>query len=234
MLVASGGCASPTRSCAPTATNSLYDEALTAYWREDNPAAFEKCVAVLQASPANHDAAHALYLMGVICTTKLSGVATQEVAGLQQTWQDALYERFSEVGTRSEKDRLAHTLADLWQDGTLVDRLREKITQEHFHIVLEQPKPDVPTFYLRAECTFPFPNVWADFAFTWYVNGESKWASDIFTSTQLMSASNLCCRADASSSFHDGDFVQYRLDLKQEQQWQVSLWSNKLLVQGIK
>ncbi len=221
---------------AGNAAASVYDEALTAYWREDNLAAFEKCVAVLRAGPANHDAAHALYLMEVICTTKLSGVGTQEVARLQQTWQDALYGCSSQTGTQSEKDHLTQKLADLWRDGTLTDRLKEKITQEHFHVVLGQPKPDVPICHVRAECTFPFPDVWADFASTLYVNGEMKWAPNIPPPTRSMSASGdvIWSMAAGSSDFHNGDLLQYRLDLKQKQQWQVSLWSNKLVLQGVK
>ena len=215
---------------------SLYDEALAAYWHEDNVVAFEKCAALRRASPGSADAAHARYLMEVICTTKLtSGMGTQVVARLQQTWQELLYENFSQATAPAEKDRLARKLADLWRVSLLMAEVKEKLAQEHFHIVLRQLGHTYPSWEVKAEMTFPFPDIWTEFTPTLYVNGEVKWAP----SSPQMSRSLSVSGSDPITSmsggvFRNGDVLQCKIHLRQGKQWQTLLWTNKIVLENLR
>lgn len=215
---------------------SLYDDALAAYWRGDNVAAFEKCVAVLQARPAAADAAHARYLMEVICTTKHdSGMGTQEVARLQQTWQEWLYKSFCQATAPTEKERLGQTLAAMWRDGTLHDDVKETLAQEQFHVVLRQLGHDSPSWEVNVEFTFPFPDIWTEFTPTLYRNDEVKWAPGRKQTSRSMSVSGSAPITSMSGGeFKNGDVLQCQIDLRQKPKWQISLWTNKITLQGLK
>lgn len=214
----------------------LYDQALSAYWREDNAAAFEKCVAVLESHPSDADAAHARYLMETICTTKLSGMNTQTVARLQQTWQATLYDAFSQATNKNERERLAQKLSGMWRDSTLRDEVKEKLAQEQFHVVMRQlPGRDYPSWEANADFSFPFPDIWTDFTPTLYVNGEVRWAPGSPQLSRSMSVSGSTPLTSMSGgTFKNGDELQCKIVLRQAKKWETTLWTNKITLEKMR
>ena len=142
--------------------------------------------------------------------------------------QEILYRKLSETKSTDA----AQALAAVWRDGFLKAELRDQLAQEHYHLVMRQKPADYPIWEVRAYQTFPFPDIGTEYLSTLYLNGEVK--QSVGYSSHAMFATNNPVASMAGGEFKNGDILQVKIDLKQKRQWQISLWSNKITLEGLK
>ena len=155
--------------------------------------------------------------------------------------QRKIYNEFRETQDPTVKDRDAHHLADLWHDGLLDDSIKDQLTHEYYHLVLRQifTTDGTPCWEVRGEQAFPFPDVDTDFTPTQYVNDQIKWAPRESQLGCFMLVNNNVITSQIGGVFKNGDVLQYKIELMQTdrergRQWQISLWSNKLVLQKLR
>ena len=141
--------------------------------------------------------------------------------------QEILYQKFSET----KDNNAARTLAAVWREGFLMDELCSKITQEHYHLVLRQVPAEHPAWDVCIYQTFPFPDVLIESATKLYCNDEVN--GSLWAGARAMSATNTPVASMAGGEFKNGDVLQAKVDLKQKRQWQISLWTNKITLEGL-
>ena len=142
--------------------------------------------------------------------------------------QEILYRQFSETSNKEA----AQALAGVWREGFLKNELRDRLVQEHYHLRLRQIPAAYPAWDVRIYQTFPFPDIYTDYMPTLYLNGELK--QSVGQSSHAMSATNNPVASLAGGEFKNGDVLQVKVDLKQKRQWQASVWTNKLTLEGLK
>jgi hypothetical protein len=153
--------------------------------------------------------------------------------------QRKIYNELCETHDPTIKDRDAPQLSNLWHDGLLDDSIKDQITQTDYHLELRQifSSDGIASFEVHCSETFPFPDVYTDFTPTQYVNNQIKWAPG-----KPQAACSMTVGAGTSQSggvFNNGDIVQYKIELTQTDRelgrpWQISLWSNKLVLQKLR
>ncbi|MEI8314765.1 MAG: hypothetical protein WCG79_04860 [Verrucomicrobiota bacterium] len=143
--------------------------------------------------------------------------------------QEILYRKFSETNNTDA----AQTLAGVWREGFLKPELRDRLVQEHYHLVLQQRPAIYPAWEVRINQTFPFPDIYTEYMPTLYLNSELK-QSLLGQSSHAMSATNNPVTSMAGGEFKNGDVLQVKVDMKQKRQWQFSLWTNKITLEGLK
>ena len=52
--------------------------------------------------------------------------------------QERIFKEFNEAAIQAEKDRDAQILSDLWHADLLKDEIKERLTQDHYQVVLRQ------------------------------------------------------------------------------------------------
>jgi hypothetical protein len=155
--------------------------------------------------------------------------------------QRKLYTEFSQVEVPDAKDRAARTLSELWQEGLLDDGIKDRLAQEHYHLVLRQitSSDGYPGWEVDCSQTFPFPDVYTTFTPTLYLNDQVNWSPGKPQRSWSMTVTNDALWSQTGGVFKNGDVVQYKFDLNQTdrdrgRQWQISLWSNKITLQKLK
>jgi tetratricopeptide (TPR) repeat protein len=136
----------------------------------------------------------------------------------------------------SKNQDKAQTLADLWREGFLKNEFKERLVQEHYQLVLRQISTSggSSSWDVRCEQTFPFPDVWTEFTPTLYVNDEVKWAPGRSQTSRSMSVTGgNPITSMSGGKFKNGDVLQYKIDLRQKPKWQISLWTNKITLEGL-
>ena len=165
--------------------------------------------------------------------------------------QDGLLDEFQRTSVQAFKDRSAYLLSELWNAGLLRDEIKEQLVKEHYRVVLLQIYGNygAPNFVVKGYQTFPFPEIWTEFTPTLYRNHRVEWSSDKPTTEHAMSANNCVITSRIGGVLNNGDILQYRIVMRQADRspressgnmsadqvrpWEVSLWSNKLVVQGL-
>ena len=142
--------------------------------------------------------------------------------------QEILYQQFSAT---QNKDA-AQALAGVWREGFLKDELRDRLVQAHYRLVMQQRPANYPVWEVRIYQTFPFPDIYTEYTPTLYLNGELK--QSLGQSSHAMSATNNPVASMAGGEFKNGDVLQVKVDMKQKRQWQASLWTNKITLEGLK
>jgi len=155
--------------------------------------------------------------------------------------QRKIYTEFCQTQDSTIKDRDAHILSNLWQDGLLDDGIKDQSAQDNYHLVLRQDfsSDGVPGWEVKCSQTFPFPDIYTEFTPTLYLNGQVNWAPKEPQGAHSMTVTNGNITSMSGGDFKNGDVVQYKIDLTQTdrdrgRQWQVSLWSNKIVLQKLK
>ena len=169
--------------------------------------------------------------------------------------QEAVYEEFTRTPVKAHRNRDAYVLTELWKRGLLKDEIKERLVRDHYHLVLVQiPVPlRFPNMEVRGYQTFPFPNNWTEFTPTLYVNDQAKWAPGKSQKAHAMSVNNSTLTSWSGGEFKNGDVLCYKIELHQKARgslppsggkaaaradepapWEITLWSNKILLQGIK
>jgi hypothetical protein len=173
--------------------------------------------------------------------------------------QDQIYREFRQTEVASIKDRHAHLLSELWRAGLLKDEIKEVLLRDHYRVVLFQVfgTHNAPNFVVRCHQTFPFPDTWTGFTPTLLLNDKVEWAPGQPQTSHALSVNNSTLASRTGGIVHSGDVLQYRIDLEQSESarepavssnsdsetgpalsrkrvWKMSLWTNKLVVQGLK
>jgi hypothetical protein len=155
--------------------------------------------------------------------------------------QRNIYNQFCQTQDPVVKDQDARRLSNLWHDGLLDDSIKDQLTQEHYHLELRQifSSDGIPDFGVQCSQTFPFPDVYTDFTPTQFVNDQIKWAPSESQRSCSMTVSNDPITSQTGGVLKSGDVLQYKIDLTQTdresgRQWQISLWSNKLVLQKLR
>jgi hypothetical protein len=160
---------------------------------------------------------------------------SHNVAGRQETF----YKVFNQTKDQTEKETAAQTLSDLWRAGLLDNQIKEQLLRDHYQLVLRQipSKDGVPSWIVYSSLTFPFPDVYTDFTPTLYSNDQIKWSPGKPQTSCAMTATNNPITSMTGGVFKNGDVLQCRIDLGQTirgQSWQTSVWTSKLVLQGLK
>jgi len=142
--------------------------------------------------------------------------------------QEILYRQFSATNNTDA----AQALAGVWREGFLKPELRDRLVQEHYRLVLQQRPANYSIWEVRINSTFPFPDIYTDFMPVLYLNGELK--QSLGQSSHGMSGTNNPVASMAGGEFKNGDVLQVKVDMKQKRQWQASLWTNKITLEGLK
>jgi hypothetical protein len=120
----------------------------------------------------------------------------------------------------------------------LKDEIKEQLTQEYYQLVLRQiPTGGYPSWDVRCNQTFPFPDVYTDFTPTLYLNDQVKWSPGHSQKACAMTATNDPITSMSGGEFKNGDVLQCKIVLSQTangRSWQMSLQSNKIVLQGLK
>jgi hypothetical protein len=152
-----------------------------------------------------------------------------------------IYNEFRETQDPTVKDRDGHHLSDLWHDGLLDDDIKDQLAQEYYHLELRQIffSDGIPRFGVECSQSFPFPDVYTEFKPTQYVNNQIKWAPRESQRACSMTVINDNITGQSGGVFTNGDVLQYKIELTQTdrksgRQWQISLWSNKLVLQKLR
>ena len=155
--------------------------------------------------------------------------------------QRKIYNEFRETQDPTVKDRDAHHLSNLWHDGLLDDDIKNQLAQEYYHLELRQifTTDGTPCWEVRGEQAFLFPDVDTEFTPTQYVNNQIKWAPQESQLGCFMSVNNTVITSQVGGVLQNGDVLQYKIELTQTdqksgRQWQISLWSNKLVLQKLR
>jgi hypothetical protein len=152
--------------------------------------------------------------------------------------QAKIFELFKQTQIQSDKNRDAQILSDLWRADLLKDEIKEQLVQEHYQIMLQQiPSRDgIPSWIANCRQTFPFPNVYTAFTPALFVNGQVDWAPTESQTSFGMYHTNAVIASMTGGKFKNGDILQCKIDLSQTvngQSWKMSLWSNKITLQGL-
>ncbi len=157
--------------------------------------------------------------------------------------QDGLLDEFCRTSVQAFKDRSAYLLSELWRAGMLKDEIKQQLVRDHYRMVLFQVygNDGAPNVVVRGFQTFPFPDVWTEFTPTLYRNGQVEWSPGKAQKAHVMSINNSTITSQIGGALNHGDVLQYRIVLRQSgdatvgqmRPWEVSVWSNRLLVQGI-
>ena len=152
--------------------------------------------------------------------------------------QEAISKEFNQTTTQAAKDNDAQILSDLWRAGLLKDEIKEQLVQEHYQFVLQQipSKDGIPSWIVKCHQTFPFPNVYTAFTPTLFANNQVNWSPGESQTSCDMSATNVVIASMTGGDFKNEDVLQCKVDLSQTgngQSWQKSLWSNKIVLQGL-
>ena len=155
--------------------------------------------------------------------------------------QRKIYNEFRETQDPTVKDRGAHQLSNLWHDSLLDDDIKDQLAQEYYHLELRQifSSDGLPCFDVQCSQSFPFPDVYTEFKPTQYVNNQIKWAPRESQRACSMTVINDSITGQSGGVFTNGDVLQYKIELtqmdrKSGRQWQISLWSNKLVLQKLR
>src|SRR5579863_2616551 len=86
--------------------------------------------------------------------------------------QEAAVKDFDTETNAQKKQETAGILSNLWQAGFLEDATKKKLLEEHYRLVLDEIQlgPEVSEIRVQCDPTFPFPEVFADYTPTLYVN----------------------------------------------------------------
>ena len=142
--------------------------------------------------------------------------------------QEILYQKFSET----KSNDVAQMLAAVWRDGFLKAEVCERLMQEYYHFDLRQTPGDKPGWDLCIAPTFPFPNIQVEDRLTLYRNDKIEqslgWSAFSWSSSTGTRASF------GYRNFNNGDVLQCKVEVRQKQQWQTTLWTNKITLEGLK
>ena len=104
--------------------------------------------------------------------------------------------------------------------------------QEYYHFVLRQTPGDNPGWDLCIAPTFPFPNIQVEDRLTLYRNDKIEqslgWSAFSWSSSTGTRASF------GHRNFNNGDVLQCKVEVRQKRQWQATLWTNKITLEGLK
>ena len=165
--------------------------------------------------------------------------------------QDRMLEELRHATAQSFWDHSAYVLSELWRAGLLKDEIKEQLVSEHYRVVLLQSHGSggVPSFVVRCYQTFPFPDIWTEFTPTLYRNDQVEWAPEQPQRAHAMSQNNSTITSRSGGVVKKGDVLQYRIEVSQAKRdlsdnrsvntaqvrpWRMTLWTNKLLAQGLK
>ena len=151
-----------------------------------------------------------------------------ELAKYLPEQQEILYRKFTETKNADA----AQALAAVWREGFLKAEVRDQLVQEHYHLVLRQKPATYPIWEVRISQTFPFPDIYTEYQPTLYVNDGLK--QSLGNSSHAMSASNNPVASMAGGEFKNGDVLQCKVEVRQKRQWQTTLWTNKITLEGLK
>ena len=165
--------------------------------------------------------------------------------------QEGLLEEFGKSSNEPFRQRSAYLLSELWRDGLLKEKIREQLVRENYHVVLFQipGNYNAPNFEVRGQQTFPFPEIWTEFTPALYRNDKVEWSPNQPQKAHAMSQNNSTLTSRIGGEIKNGDVLQYRIDIEQMdrsegsaassattnhlRRWRMSLWTNKLVVQGL-
>ena len=151
-----------------------------------------------------------------------------ELANYLPEQQEILYRKFTET----KNAEAAQALAAVWREGFLKAELRDQLVQEHYRLVMRQKPAAYSIWEVRIAQTFPFPDIYTEYQPTLYVNDELK--QSLGSSSRAMSASNNPVASMAGGMFKNGDVLQCKVEVRQKRQWQTTLWTNKITLEGLK
>lgn len=168
-------------------------------------------------------------------------IATSRYVAKDAEQQRKIYTEFCQAKDPAVKDHDAHTLSNLWHDSLLDDGIKDRLTQENYHLVLQQifSNDGVPCWEVHCSQAFPFPDVYTAFTPTLYLNGQINWDPLESQRSCSMTVTNDSLTGQTGGDLKNGDVVQYKINLTQTdrdrgRQWQISLWSNKLVLEKLK